>query len=676
MSQPNEQKQAALEGFLQRFFGPGNMVWPGMDPQYRHKDRTLPFVEALRRGDDAPVVLPRVYQGRDRFVVYVIAQEPGERARTAELIRAFAGPTYIAYDEQVGIQPTWLDPDDPVEQAIREFAGERTTFRLETGLTLEHRRNLAEALGLMQRTQASRPARLWRSTKPIGRLLAEFDASLCAGAETASNVVLEHLAAAGGVTAANLANLRIKRLDRLGQSAAILQLPELVDVIRQDPPLPVKEAILNAVYAQVQEPLTVGDLPVARARLEERGRFVPALLQADAGLLDARAVTVLLMAATLLEDLPALRRLVKTVERGSQRAELPSLVWEDAQRLLADTQEAAVPLESGPAAQTAGDPPDPSPKAIDSWEAFLAAVAAGSSEGKTAVDERAWTAWAPPAAEDAALAEFLDGLADQPADEVWRTVGSFIDAVGYQAPAGRTAHAYIRNAVTFDRFGPGDLAALQALAEIALRAAPSAQTYAELLDDIGAYRNRWVSPERAAIALDFVDRLFLAACPDVEARSKLAYGLLEPLWRHQGRLSEADLAFAKRLSRELGIDFPWRDRAGTGGEREVALADLPPMKVLLYSLDEAVLARCVEEIEHLAPAVSAATASDHVGSTQLRHKARAADLVVLATRCAKHAATGFITQHARTKHIHYADGSGSASLLRATAQGLRAAASQ
>ncbi|MFD4481500.1 protein DpdD [Streptomyces sp. NPDC058471] len=674
MTQPQHAQQEDLEAFLKRFFGSGNGVWPGLDPDYRFKDRTLPFVEALRRGDDAPAVLPRAYTDRDRFVVYVIAREPRERAKTAELIRAFAGPTYITYDEQVGIQPVWLDPADPIERAIRDYAGERTTFRLETGRTLEHRRNLAEALELMQRTQARRPPRMWRVAKPIGRLLAEFDASLSAGAEAASSVVLDHLAAAG-VTAANLANLKIKRLDRLGRSEEILQLPELADAVQQDLPLPVKEAILNAVYAALEQPLAEGDLPAARARLEERGRFVPALLDTAGGKLGIPALSVLLLAATVLEDLPALRRLAEAAQGQDHTGALPPLLWQDAQRILAEGDAAALPpADADPGPQVAADDTPQAGQTVGSWPAFLAAVAAGSSEGAWAIKERSWTAWPPPADHDAVLAELLDGLENQAAEEAWRAVGAFIEAVGYAAPAGLTAHAFVRNAVAFDRFGPGDLAALQALAEIALRAAPSAQTYAELLDEIGAYRSRWVSPERAAIALDFVDRLFLAACPDQQARTTLAYDLLEPLWRHQGRLNEADLAFAKRLSGEMNVPFSWQERAASDGDRESPLSDTPPMKVLLYSLDEAVLTRCAEEIKQLAPAVDAARASDHVGSAQLRQKARSADLVVIATRCAKHAATGFITQHARTDHIFYADGSGSASMLRAAVTGLRSAA--
>ncbi|KUO22100.1 protein DpdD [Streptomyces dysideae] len=673
MTQPQEKRREAVETFLERFFGPGNGIWPGLSPDFRYKDRTLPFVEALRRGDDAPVVLPRAYTNRDRFVMYVIARDVSDRAKTAELIRAFAGPTYIAYDEQVGIQPVWLDPDDPVELAILNFFGQRPTFRLETGRTLDHKLNLANALQLMQRTEARRPPRLWRVAKPVGRLLAEFEASLSAGAEAASGVVLDHLAATGGVTAFNLANLRIKRLDRLGRSEELLDSPDLADVIRQNPPVPVKEAILNAVYAALEEPLADSDLPTARQRLEERGRFVPDLLDIDATSLSAQAITVLLLAASVLEDVPALRQLIAAVQADDRSGELPQLVWDDAvQRLQQADGGSLLPEESEPSADTNASESAEPQASVDSWPSLLAAVAEGSSGGELALKNRTWASWPSPAADDAVLAAYLDSLENQAADEVWTAVGAFIDAVGYETPAGLTAHAFIRNAVTFDRFGPGDLAVLQALTEIALRAAPSTQTYADILEEIGAERSRWISPERAPIALDFVDLLFLAACPDSDARSNLAYNLLEPLWRHQGRLNEADLSFAKRLSEELGVNFTWQTRVGS--EQEATLADLPSMSVLLYSLDKAVLARCTEEIEQLAPAVKVLTASDHVGSLQLRQKARSANVIVVATRCAKHAATGFIDQNKTTKYVGYANGSGSASLLRAAVDTLRMAA--
>ncbi|MEV8095179.1 protein DpdD [Kitasatospora sp. NPDC085879] len=675
MTQPENSRRDAAERFLRQFFGQGNTAWPGMDPQYPHKGRILPFVESFRRADDAPVVLPRMYSNADRFVVYVVARDSSDRARTAELIRAFAGPTYIAYAKDEGVVPARLDRSDPVESALLDFFGERPTFRLSTGLNPRHRRNLVDALHLMQQTAASRPPRLWRVAKPVGRLLAEFDASLSAGAAETSGMLLDHLAATGGMTASNLANLKIKRLDRLGRSEEILNSPELADVVRQDPPDAVKEAILNAVHTALEEPLADGDLALARQRLNERGRFVPDLFDIDIASVGVPALTVLLLAAHVLEDGPVLRRLVDAVQASGRSDQVVPAVWDMAVQQLQETGGTVeTPPENLLPAEVAPNPADTDTAAVDSWPELVTELAKGNKTARTVLADRTWVSWPSPAADDAHLAELLDNLENTVAAEAWRAVGAFIDAVGYDTPAGLSARAFVRNAITFDRFGPSDLAVLQALMEIVLRAAPSAGDYAELLEEIGSEHSRWVSPERAPIVLDFVDRLSLAACPDLQARSSLAYRLLEPLSRHQARLDDTDLAFARRLSDELGVNFVWNARTADDGAQETPLAALPAMNVLLYSLDEAVLARSAEEIERLAPSVKAVTTHDHVGSPQLRLKARAADVIVLATRCAKHAATGFITQHSQTQHLHYADGSGSASMLRAAVAGLRAAA--
>lgn len=672
-----------VDAFLSQFFGAGNDVWPFLDPTYPWKDRTLPFVDALRRGVDAPIVLPYTDKGRDSFAMYVIARDSADAAKTAELITAFAGPTYIT-DER-GVRPVRLDPNNPIERAVLDFAGPGVTFRLGTGKRLQYRTQLAETLQLMQQTVSRRPPRLWRVAKPLGRLLAEFDAALAAGGEASSKDVLEQLSATSGITASNLANLKVKRLDRLGRSRDVLALPGLLDVVRQDPPAPVKEAVLNAVYAvALEEPLTASDLQTAQDGLIVSGRFVPDLMHGDARSFMSQALTVLLLAAAMRNDLVSLERLVETVEESGKSAEIPPLVWGFTQQVLQGLPVTEDAVEQTPQLQNESETDAPSQVEVapaesallvDSWPSLLVTIADGRPEGSAALGSGLWASWPTPAHHDEDLAAFLDGLGNRAAERVWGAVGAFIDAIGYAAPAGRTAQAFIRNAVTFDRFSPGDLAALHALTEIALRAAPSKQAYTEILDEIGSERDRWIAPERAAIALDFVDRLVLAACPDSAARSNLAFALMDPLWRHQGRLDEADLAFARRLSRELDIDFVWNEPATDGGEPS-SIAALPALNLLLYSLDEAVLARCQDELGRLAPAVTTAIAHDHVGSPQLRHKARNADVVVMATRSATHAATGFITKHAGTAQIGYADGSGSASLLRAAVAGLRLAAVQ
>ncbi len=669
MTQLGQRTAEQVETFLDTFFGPGNDAWPNRDPSFRYKERSERFVKNLQAGVDTPIVLPRWNQESNEYAVYVIARDTADAAKTAELIESFAGPTYVKCDEWRGLRPDRLDPEDPVENAILGFAGERVTFRLRTGRHQNYRQQLSDALGLMQTTVAARPPRLWRVVKPVGRLLAEFDAALAAGSEAASRDILDQLTAVGGITATNLAHLAIKRLDRLGQSRAVLEFPGIYDVVRQDPPSPVKEAILNAVYTvALEDHLAVRDLSAAKERLIEHGRAVPGLMHGNPSSYGPQAMTVLLLASAIRDDPATAQRVITAAEETGGLSQIPAVVLNEARRLTAElssmAEEQALVSACAPTAE------------IDSWPALFSALAQGSSAARQALEDRTWSLWPSPVESDQALAELLDGVGDTAAGELWRAVGSFLDAVGYDQPAAKCAHAFIRNAVAFDRYSPGDLAVLQALMEIALRAAPTASTYAEILEDIGAECNRWVSPERASAALDFVDRLFLAACPDTAARNWLAGMLLNPLWAHRWRLGDADIAFAHRLTEELGIDFDWAISTESTQEGSPATDfDIPQLTVLLYSLDEAVLVRCQEEIKKLAPAVKVTTAYDHAATPQLRNKARSADVVVLATRCAKHAATGFITEQTKTgAQLAYADGSGSASLLRAAMCGLRQAA--
>lgn len=669
MTQPKHWTPERIQTFLSAFFGAGNDAWPDMRPDYAHKERTEPFVKVLLNGGDAPIVLPRWDADSQQFAMYAIARDRADVTKTAELIEAFAGPTYIYCDmERGGLRPARLNPDDPVERAILDFAGERVTFRLTTAQPSRYRQSLTDALLLMQKTYTSRPPRLWRAVKPIGRLIAEFDASLAAGGEAASQDLLEQLAAAGGLTATNLAHLRLKRLDRLGASNKVLAFPNLPDIVHQDPPAAVKAAILNAVYTvALEEPLATRDLDAAKEGLITHGRVVPELLGGDPRSYGPQAMTVVLLASVILDDVTVARRALAAIEELDQAPQIAALVLSEAERLAARPVPDAVDEASSEASPDA-DASVP----VESWPELFSALADGSPVGKQAVEDEAWALWPSPAQSDDVLAEFLDGLSDGAAGELWRAVGSFLDAVGYDEPAPKSAHAFIRNAVAFGRYGPGDLAVLQALMDIALRASPAADTYGEILKDVSSECSRWIAPERASAALDFVDRLFLAACPDVDARERLCVDLLAPLSIHRHRLAEADLAFAQRLTHELrlgGLD--WAVPAEEGVQDD-PLASMPHSTLLLYSLDEGVLTRCREELQKLAPAVKVTTAYDHVGTPQLREKARRANVVVLATRCAKHAATGFITQHTGNDvPIEYANGSGSASLLRAAERGLR-----
>lgn len=650
-----ERTTQRIATFRDAFFGPGNMVRADCDPESPEGRYLQPLLQVLYEVSDVPVVLPRRRpEQSDRLLAYVIALNPAHATAVSELLTAFVGPSYSYFDGRTAR----LDPNDPVDRAVLDFAGVGSTFVLSSPVP-DKNGAVWGALLLLQETVRRRPIRPWQVPKPVGRLLAEFEAALAAGNHSASAQALEQLQASGGLTALNVANLRIKRLARLGRDHDLLDLPDLPDVVTAVPPVPVTDAILTALYTTaVTEPLAAGDLPTARRRLIDRGTVVPALMRQPVVGLGACALTVLATAAWVRNDADLARHLVgdpgwrREIERNA-----PTLV------------EALVALQEP--ASAGSDRPALVPAAVaTSWPELIAATACGNERVQTALDNEHWRDWPAPATDDPALAAALRRLDDTGAERVWSIIGAFLDADGYQQPAAQSAAELIQNALAHSRFGPADLAALAALTEITLRAGPGQAAYAELLDDLRSECNRWVGPERATVALDLADLLVRSACPDVEARLRLAVALLKPLHAHLGRLDSDQRTFAAQLSDELRTGLEWPQPAeDTSPHVEFAQAT---QRVLLYSLDVGALTRAATALGALAPKARIRVSDERVGSPQLRQHARNADLIVLATRCATHAATGFIRISATADAtVTEADGSGSASLLRAAVAGLR-----
>lgn len=660
-----EQTQVARDDLLRVFFAAEhNDAWPDMsdDPQWaKWKDRVEPFIMMARRGDDLPIVLPRLRPVTGEYSLYVIVTDRADIMRTIDLLTAFAGPTLLP--QEADLRPARLRPDDPVDRAIMAYAGSGATFILRSG-PRTNQRPLTNALTLMQRTLAARPARLWRMTKPTGRLLAEFDAALASGGVDASAALLEQLTSNGGLDAANLHYLRIKRLSKLGRNAQILSMPRLGDIVRQYPPAPVRDAILDSLYfTAVERALADGDLAGAADALLTEGQHIPDLLTGDLSTRSTGTVIIAVLVAMLRIGVAEqagrteLATIVSALRATGRLTDLPDVVLTEALAKLGVT-------EPEPELEPARAQP------IESWPELITAIAADSPEYRVALSEATWRTWPSPAQQDAEIAESLNHLGETATAAAWALAGPFIESVGYADPAGHTARAFLDNALIFERFGPGDLASIQALLDITLRAAPPDDVYAKLLVDLGAVSNRWVALERAETVLDMVDTLVLAACPDPNARLTLALTLLAPLVRHATRLDTASREFARVLTDELALGLTWPDpQTATGATEEQTALRSAQASVLIYSLNENALARVTNQLSDMAPAVTISTSSAHVGTSQLRQHARHADIVVLATGCAKHAATGFITGNTTAK-IHYAQGSGSASLLRATINAL------
>jgi len=646
-----------IESFLAAFFGPGNGVDLNADPISPLGIWLAPMLQVARHPSEVPVVLPRRRPDEDRRLAYVVAWDRAHAVLVAELLTAFVGPTYSYFD---GL-PAVLDPRDPVERAVIDLVGPDTTFILRSP-TRKHEAGAWEALRQMQRTVTRRPTRNWHFPKPVGRLLGEFEVALAAGDNTASEALLKQMAATGGLGGANLNNLCIKRLARLGRDTELLALPTLPDVAATNPPTPIRDAILAALYHHsVATALDGNDIDAARMNLMADGAAVPSDLQTGLTELSPDALWVVLLAADLRKDQSTLTRLLF---EPAVRSRL------DRHPLLLASIEGERPRPSVA--------PDTPPADIDdqvpgSWIELARLHAAAKPAANTVLRLESWRDWPKPYTVDREFAAAITGLDNVEAERIWQLLGPFLDADDMGHPAPRTAIEFLQLALIHNWFSPADLAGIVALTETILRSSPDRMTYTSLLDDLGAETDRWVSADRALVVLDLADLLVRMPCPHDDARLRLAFKLLGPLVAQAGRLDAELRTFAQQIAGELGTGLSWPPIVDAEQPIvEPTLADLPALKVMLYSLDEAALERTRAVLAVLVPQLAIRTMSDHVGTPRLKQHTQHSDIVVLATRCATHAATGFIRTHLMEGAIiNEADGSGSASLLRAATGALQ-----
>ena len=142
--------------------------------------------------------------------------------------------------------------------------------------------------------------------------------------------------------------------------------------------------------------------------------------------------------------------------------------------------------------------------------------------------------------------------------------------------------------------------------------------------------------------------------------------LTTPLHPQRHRLGPGVCVLAETLCADVGLNLDWEfDSPSDGAVREQL-----EVRLLVYTLESGTAARVKQAVETTWPSVRIDISEDKVGNPALRQLSRNADLIVLATRRAAHAATGFITGSATRAIIRYADGAGSASMLRAVEVGL------
>jgi hypothetical protein len=189
--------------------------------------------------------------------------------------------------------------------------------------------------------------------------------------------------------------------------------------------------------------------------------------------------------------------------------------------------------------------------------------------------------------------------------------------------------------------------------------------YAEVVTQLQQAIEAIASPVAASEALGALDMLVGSPCADVGVRQGFVTYVVGFFNRWYRRIDASQWALLSLLGSELAVpvQVPAPEEGDT--ESRSTWERLAKKRVALYSLRESVLRRVEEILRTLCPSVEVHTFADHVGgSNALRTAAATADVFVVATAAAKHAATIFIdANRPRERPTLYARGQGSASML-------------
>lgn len=197
-----------------------------------------------------------------------------------------------------------------------------------------------------------------------------------------------------------------------------------------------------------------------------------------------------------------------------------------------------------------------------------------------------------------------------------------------------------------------------------------ASQYRALLDDCLELIAGGVGTRNVYWILDVLEETIFNSSPSVERRQDFWYAVyakISPLRKH---LSPGQSLVLNRISNSLGWDSSSEIEVFTVPESGVNVdklrSGLTGLSIAIYSLTESAARQAEVAINSLAPNVKISISCDTGGTPSLKSMAQNADIFVIATSSAKHAATGFIQQmRPRTKPTLFASGRGFSSIVRA-----------
>lgn len=218
---------------------------------------------------------------------------------------------------------------------------------------------------------------------------------------------------------------------------------------------------------------------------------------------------------------------------------------------------------------------------------------------------------------------------------------------------------------TDDALSLSSLSALLRLGHARLSTTPS--EYRATIDVVTTALERANTPSAVRLIADALEMLIVTPCASNSERTAAATRLTALAARWWPRVDAVDGALVRELATELGVGEFLPAEAEARPEHEDGETEwdaLAGLQIAMYSLNEGALERAVVALERACPKVRLKKFREFGSTDSMKEAARTADLFVIATKAAKHAATDAITHNRPpNKATEFAAGRGSSSLL-------------
>lgn len=207
-----------------------------------------------------------------------------------------------------------------------------------------------------------------------------------------------------------------------------------------------------------------------------------------------------------------------------------------------------------------------------------------------------------------------------------------------------------------------------ALAESFATAGPSPRAFEEFLEWASLVLEANAAATTVSWVCDILGALTSTPVPGGDAAAlSFYYRATEVLRAFRSALDSTDLEALRIVATELQTEIPSEflpDGSPVAGDAAASYRHLEGKMVVLYSLTESAITRAKQILHGLLPSIDVRTNSEHDGSPQLAQLSKSADVFVVVTASAKHAATNFIAAQRGARPIVKVNSRGSSAILR------------